>query len=186
MLLLLFPAFAWGRGRLSAVDVGLILVFANLGLTSVRHVPLFADRGRAAPRGRVAGDRGKVAPASTGQASGQPCGERLPSLAPTLTAPGAPLVAGAVLLLTALSAHWVGMAQVPTNPLRLDLDEGRYPARTMAFIRDNRLPPRLFSVYAWGGYELWRLYPRVPDVHGRAHARVRAGGARRSSWTWST
>ena len=42
MLLLLFPAFAWGRARLSAADVGLVLVFANLGLTSVRHVPLFA------------------------------------------------------------------------------------------------------------------------------------------------
>src|SRR5215831_2602165 len=28
MLLLLFPAFAWGRGRLSAADVGLVLVFA--------------------------------------------------------------------------------------------------------------------------------------------------------------
>ena len=54
MLLLLFPAFAWGRGRLSAADVGLVLVFANLGLTSVRHVPLFAIVAAAAARGRAA------------------------------------------------------------------------------------------------------------------------------------
>ncbi len=95
---------------------------------------------------------------------------RLPSLAPALTAPGAPLVAGAALLVTAVSAHWAGMAQVPMNPLRLDLDEGRYPTRTMAFIRENRLPPRLFSVYAWGGYELFRLYPEYRMfMDGRTH-----------------
>jgi hypothetical protein len=169
MLLLLFPAFAWGRGRLSAVDVGLILVFANLGLTSVRHVPLFAIVAApplAAALQEIAARSRRVDWAGVRAAVRQ----RLPSLAPTLTAPGAPLVAGAVLLLTALSAHWVGMAQVPTNPLRLDLDEGRYPTRTMLFIRENRLPPRLFSVYAWGGYELWRLYPEYRMfMDGRTH-----------------
>ena len=75
-----------------------------------------------------------------------------------------------MLLLTAVSAHWAGMAGVPTNPVRLDLDEERYPTRTMAFIRENRLPPRLFSVYAWGGYELWRLYPEYRMfMDGRTH-----------------
>src|SRR5262249_42464904 len=46
----------------------------------------------------------------------------------------------------------------------------RYPGRTMAFIRENRLPPPLFSVYAWGGYELWRLYPEYRMfIDGRTH-----------------
>jgi hypothetical protein len=40
----------------------------------------------------------------------------------------------------------------------------------MTFIRDNRLPPQLFSVYAWGGYELWRLYPEYRMfMDGRTH-----------------
>jgi hypothetical protein len=40
----------------------------------------------------------------------------------------------------------------------------------MAFIRDNQLPPRLFSVYAWGGYELFRLYPEYRMfMDGRTH-----------------
>jgi hypothetical protein len=169
MLLLLFPAFAWGRSRLGAADVLMVLVFANLGLTSVRHVPLFAivaapvlaDALQAVLARMRRIDWARVRTAVR---------ERLPSLAPALTAPGAPLVAGAVLLVTAVSAHWVGMAQVPTNPLRLDLDEGRYPTRTMTFIRENRLPPRLFSVYAWGGYELWRLYPEYRMfMDGRTH-----------------
>ncbi len=169
MLLLLFPAFAWGRGRLSAADVGLVLVFANLGLTSVRHVPLFAIVA-APPLAAALGaamaewrrvDWARIRDAVRG---------RLPSLAPALTAPDMPVVAGAVLLLTAVSAHWAGIARVPTNPLRLDLEESRYPERTMTFIRENRLPHQLFSVYAWGGYELWRLYPEYRMfMDGRTH-----------------
>jgi hypothetical protein len=168
-LLLLFPAFAWGRGALSAVDVGLILVFANLGLTSVRHVPLFAIV--VAPP-LAAALQAVLATARPIDWAGIREGVRrqLPSLAPTLTAPSAPVVAGAVLLLTAVSAHWVAMAQVPTNPLHLDLNEGRYPHGTMTFIRENRLPRQLFSVYAWGGYELWRLYPEYRMfMDGRTH-----------------
>ena len=169
MLLLLFPAFAWGRSRLGVADVALVLAFANLGLTSVRHVPLFAIV--AAP---ILADALQAVLARTRRIDWAgiraAVRRRLPSLAPALTAPGAPLVAGAALLVTAVSAHWAGMAQVPTNPLRLDLDEGRYPTRTMAFIRENRLPPRLFSVYAWGGYELFRLYPEYRMfMDGRTH-----------------
>jgi hypothetical protein len=169
MLLLLFPAFAWGRGRLSAADVGLVLVFANLALTSVRHVPLFAIVAApplaAALEETVASWRRVDWSRVRGAVR-----TRLPSLAPALTAPSAPAVAATVLLVTAVSAHWAAMAQVPANPLRLDLDEGRYPGKTMAFIRDNQLPPQLFSVYAWGGYELWRLYPEYRMfMDGRTH-----------------
>jgi hypothetical protein len=169
MLLLLFPAFAWGRGRLGATDVGLVLVFANLALSSVRHVPLFAvvvAPPLAAALQEAMGNWRRVDWARVRDGMRQ----RLPSLAPALTAPSAPMVAATVLLVTAFSAHWAAMARVPTNPLRLDLDEGRYPARTMTFIRDNQLPRQLFSVYAWGGYELWRLYPEYRIfMDGRTH-----------------
>ena len=169
MLLLLFPAFAWGRGRLSAADVGLVFVFANLALTSVRHVPLFAIV--AAPPLAAALEETLASVRRIDWARVRDAvRRRLPSLAPALTAPGAPLMAATVLLVTAVSAHWAGMAQVPTNPLRLDLNEDRYPGKTMAFIRNNRLPPQLFSVYAWGGYELWRLYPEYRMfMDGRTH-----------------
>ena len=151
MLLLLFPAFAWGRGRLSAADVGLVLAFANLGLTSVRHVPLFAVVAAAPLAVALEGAMAEWRRVDWAEIRGA-VRRRLPSLAPALTAPGMPVMAGAVLLLTAVSAHWAGIARVPTNPLRLDLQESRYPERTMTFIRENRLPHQLFSVYAWGGY----------------------------------
>jgi hypothetical protein len=168
MLLLLFPALAWGRRQLGAADVAGLFLFANLGLTSVRHVPLFAVVAApplaAALQEAAAGwrvDWGRLRDAAR---------RHLPSLAPRLIAPSAPMVAAAVLLLTATTAYWAGMAQVPVNPLRLDLAEDRYPSRTMRFIRENRLPPRLFSVYAWGGYELWRLYPEYRVfMDGRTH-----------------
>jgi hypothetical protein len=169
MLLLLFPAFAWGRGRLGATDVGLVLVFAHLGLTSVRHVPLFAIV--AAPpladalHGALLTVRG-VDWAGFREAVRR----RLPAIGPVLTAPGAPLAGAAAVILVAVSAYWAALAREPANPLRLDLSESRYPGQTMAFIREHRLPAPLFSVYAWGGYELWRLYPEYRMfIDGRTH-----------------
>ncbi|HSE94274.1 MAG TPA: tetratricopeptide repeat protein, partial [Methylomirabilota bacterium] len=57
-----------------------------------------------------------------------------------------------------------------TNPFVLDLNEERYPRRTMTFIRERRLPAPVFNTYAWGGYELWRLYPDYQVfMDGRTH-----------------
>jgi hypothetical protein len=169
MLLLLFPAFAWGRGRLSVPDVGLILVFAHLGLTSVRHVPLFAVVAAVPLADALGGALAKVRRIDWARVR-ETVVRRLPSLGRTLTAPAAPLLGGALLLLAGVSGYWAAMAGAPTNPLRLDLHEGRYPERTMAFIREHRLPAPLFSVYAWAGYELWRLYPEYRMfMDGRTH-----------------
>jgi hypothetical protein len=169
MLLLLFPAFAWGRGRLSAVDVGLVLVFANLGLTSVRHVPLFAVVAAPPLADALGGTLAAVRRIDWARVR-EAVKRRLPSLGRPLTTPGAPLLGGAVLLLAAVSGYWAAMAGAPTNPLRLDLHEDRYPERTMMFIREHQLPAPLFSVYAWAGYELWRLYPEYRMfMDGRTH-----------------
>ena len=169
MLLLLFPAFAWGRSRLSAADVGLILVFAHLGLTSVRHVPLFAIVAAPPLADALQGVLAAVRRVDWARLRAA-VRRRLPSIGSALTAPSAPLAAGALLLVVTVSAYWAAMAQGPANPLQQDLAESRYPRRTMAFIREHRLPPPLFSVYAWGGYELWRLYPEYRMfMDGRTH-----------------
>jgi hypothetical protein len=169
MLLLLFPAFAWGRARLSVADVGLVLVFAHLGLTSVRHVPLFAIVAAAPLADALQGALMSVRRVDWARFRAA-VRRRLPSIGSALTAPSAPLAAGAVLLFVAVSAYWTAMTPGPANPLRLDLAESRYPGRTMTFIREHRLPPPLFSVYAWGGYELWRLYPEYRMfIDGRTH-----------------
>jgi hypothetical protein len=169
MLLLLFPAFAWGRGRLSAVDVGLILTFAHLGLTSVRHVPLFAVVAAPPLADALGGALSTVRRFDWAHVRDE-AARRLPSLGRSLTAPGTPLLGGALLLLAAVSGYWAAIAGAPTNPLRQDLHQDRYPERTMVFIREHRLPAPLFSVYAWAGYELWRLYPEYRMfMDGRTH-----------------
>jgi hypothetical protein len=158
MLLLLFPAFARGRHRLGPADVASMLVFAFLGLAAVRHVPLFAIL--AAPpladalQGAASGWR--TAPWTRALAAAR---RRLPSLAPALASSAAPLAAGALLVLAGAGIYWAAMLAGGGSPLHLDLVEARYPRRGVAFIADQELPPPLFSVNAWGGYEVWRLAP---------------------------
>lgn len=171
MLLLLFPAFAWGRSRLKVPDILLTLVFAHLALRAVRHIPLFA----------VA-----VAPvlADTLQAALQRLWARrapgweaigrlrphLPSIWPLATSPATPRAVAAFFVLVGLSAAWGNFLAPAANPFLQDLNEARYPERTMRFIKQERLPGPIFNAYAWGGYELWRLYPdyRV-FIDGRSH-----------------
>ena len=132
MLLLLFPAFAWGRGRLSVPDVGLILVFAHLGLTSVRHVPLFAIVAAAPLADALHG--AMVAVRRVDWARLREAGRRrLPSIGPALTAAGAPLVAGTALLVVAVGAYWAAMAGGPRTPSgwtsrRAGTRGGRWPS----------------------------------------------------------
>jgi hypothetical protein len=169
LLLLLFPALAWGRARLRLADVALLFVFAHLALTAVRHVPLFAIVAAPILADALQGAWGRVRPPAGPAAIGA-LRRALPSLGARLAAPAAPLLAGAALVLLGVGVYWSAVGPQPGNPLRLDLDERRYPERTMAFIKTHRLPPPLFSVYAWGGYELWRLHPEYRMfLDGRTH-----------------
>jgi hypothetical protein len=169
LLLLLFPAFAWGRERLRAADIVLLLAFAHLGLSAVRHIPLFAVVAAAPLADALQAALGKLRPESWPAALAA-ARRRLPSIGAALTAPAAPLLAGAAVILAVVGAYWAAVAPLPGNPLRLDLEESRYPVQTVAFIKEHRLPAPLFSVYAWGGYELWRLYPEYRMfLDGRTH-----------------
>jgi hypothetical protein len=171
MLLALFPAFAWGRMRLGVVDVLLVLTFTHMGLASTRHIPLFAvavaplladgleaalrEHARRRPPALAAVERLRVV---------------LPTLWPSLTAPALYVAVTGLFLVVALVAAWASFRDPNLNPFVQDLNERRYPERTMTFIKNEHLPAPLFNGYAWGGYELWRLYPdyRV-FIDGRTH-----------------
>ncbi|PYM66836.1 MAG: hypothetical protein DMD79_02195 [Candidatus Rokuibacteriota bacterium] len=171
MLLLIFPAVAWGRASLSMTDVLLLFTFAHLGLLSIRHVPIFAivaipplavalQGGLEECRRRAVGAPPLVARARAA----------LPSLWPLASSPVTWLVGAAGLLLLGVALYWGAFLGAPGNPLRLDLNEHRYPREAITFIDENRLPAPLFNVYAWAGYELWRLYPRYRVfIDGRTH-----------------
>jgi tetratricopeptide (TPR) repeat protein len=171
MLLLLVPAFAWGRARLSLVDALVALTFAHLGLASARHIPLFAvaaapllaDALEAATRGLW-----ERRPRPGWLAARLRAG--LPTLWPVVGSPRTLPAVAAFVLVVGLAATWIGFLDPFQNPFVQDLNERRYPEGTVAFIRDERLPAPLFNAYAWAGYELWRLYPdyRV-FIDGRTH-----------------
>ena len=171
MLLLLVPAFAWGRARLDTTDVLLGVTFAHLALSSARHIPLFAVA--VAPLLADALD-GAVRElwARRSPALDLPGVVRrwLPSLSRPILSPDAPVAVAAFCVLIGVTSSWIGFLDPLHNPFLQDLNERRYPVQTMAFIKQERLPAPLFNAYAWAGYELWRLYPdyRV-FIDGRTH-----------------
>jgi hypothetical protein len=51
----------------------------------------------------------------------------------------------------------------------LDLEQSRFPARAASFLDAKKLPSPLFNSYDFGGYLIWRLYPRYHVyIDGRA------------------
>lgn len=171
MLLLLVPAFAWGRARLSTTDVLVALTFTHLALSSGRHTPLFAVA--VAPLLADALDGTGRELWGRRPPGWDPAGavrRHLPSLWPAIASAHTLLVVIAFGLLVGIVGAWGSFLDPLTSPFLQDLNEGRYPAQTMAFIKQERLPAPLFNVYAWGGYELWRLYPEYRVfIDGRTH-----------------
>jgi hypothetical protein len=171
MLVALVPAFAWGRARIGVVDALIALTFTHLGLSSARHVPLFAVA--VAPLladGLQAAGQELLGARVSGRALAGWLRARVPSLWPVLTAVETPVVVATFVLVVGLATAWAGFLDPLANPFVQDLNERRYPSDTMAFIRQERLPAPLFNAYAWGGYELWRLYPDYQVfIDGRTH-----------------
>jgi hypothetical protein len=171
MLLLLIPALAWGRDRLGAADLVVMLTFTHLALSSARHVPLFAV---AVAPPLAAALEGAARELWAHRAAARDLGRRLrahvPSLWPVLTAAETPLAVAAFVILIGLASAWGSFLDPVTNPFFQDLNERRYPHDATDFIRRERLPAPLFNTYAWAGYELWRLYPEYRVfIDGRTH-----------------
>jgi hypothetical protein len=190
LLLLLIPAFAWGRARLSATDVVLLLSFLHLALTAIRHIPLFAVAAAVPLAASLQATLAAIAARCAGPGGlGPRLAVALPTLAPLARRHAVQLGAAVLLGVLGLAATGAAMIDPWANPFLLDLNEERYPRRTMTFIREQRLPAPLFNTYAWGGYELWRLYPDYRlFMDGRTHVygsdvlrdflEVTSGGAR--------
>jgi hypothetical protein len=71
----------------------------------------------------------------------------------------------------------VASAQIATGHVgaELDREQFRFPARATSFLDTQKLPAPLFNSYDFGGYLIWRLYPRYrvyidgrTDLYGHA------------------
>ena len=79
--------------------------------------------------------------------------------------------ASAVLLVAVVCANAVS-DHIATE---LDREQSRFPARAASFLDAQKLPAPLFNSYDFGGYLIWRLYPRYQvyidgrtDLYGHA------------------
>jgi tetratricopeptide (TPR) repeat protein len=171
MLLLLVPALAWGRTRLRSTDIVVMITFTHLALTSARHVPLFAVA-VAPPLADAleAAIRELWARRAVARDLAQRVRAQVPSLWPVVSAAETPLAVAAFVIVVGLASAWGSFLDPAHNPFFQDLNERRHPHDATDFIKRERLPAPLFNTYAWGGYELWRLYPEYRVfIDGRTH-----------------
>lgn len=154
LLLLALGGFALARRPLWAGDLLLLLILAHASLTSIRHIPIFALAATPVMAEALAGVLGRAERrlAESG---------RLALAAVTATA--------AALLLLAYGAA-VELQRTPrrgwfdyTGALR------GFPVAACDAIERNGWEGALFNDYKWGGYCIWRFYPRRKVfIDGRA------------------
>jgi hypothetical protein len=81
------------------------------------------------------------------------------------------LQASAVLLAAVVCGH------IATDHIAAELDreQSRFPARAASYLDAQKLPAPIFNAHDFGGYLIWRLYPRYrvyidgrTDLYGRA------------------
>jgi len=155
MVLALLAAAAISRLRLRPRDILLVSVMLFAGLRSVRHIPIFA----------------LVAAPILGRLVQSLLEQRNIHLSdPTPPAKGrvavnAAIFAGFVIFV----ALWV-RSVIQREP-RAEAEN--FPVRAICFLAQNDLPGPLFNHYNWGGYLIWKLYPRYEvfadgraDVYG--------------------
>ena len=182
LLLLLVVGAVLARRRPSLAEALLIVLFAYLGLSSVRNInqfsivvgPFIAVYLSSAWR-RVMDLRRRVPTPATGAAPAAPTSPALAttrrravsSVPPAKALLNALLVAVITATVLVVSAPSIGQAH------NLKVQAGRFPAGAVAYMQAHHPAGRLFNSYDWGGYLIWRLYPAVrvyvdgrPDMYG--------------------
>lgn len=158
MLLALIGAAFIGRPRLNWTHLILILAFTHLALSQSRNVAVWSIvvSPLLAVYLQQALSRRSTAAKNTGKGSPiKPRTERIVNLSVLL-------VTG--LLYLAETFHFVSPRALRAN------EAAQFPAGAVAYMQTHRLPARTFAAYAWGGYVLWKLYPRYQDfIDGRAN-----------------
>jgi hypothetical protein len=171
MILLLFAGLCLSR-RLRVTDVVLAVAFTHLGLTSIRHIPLFVVAVTPLLASTTTEALARVWAARGVRVDGvlRAAAARLPSLWPLARSPHTHAALAACLVLALLAGYAFRVVDPRTGALAQDLNEARYPVRSVEFMKREAVPGPLFNLYLWGGYELWRLYPDYQVFFdGRTH-----------------
>jgi hypothetical protein len=164
MILVLIASFFLARKQLNWTHLLLILAFTHLALSQSRNVaiwsiaisPLLAFYLQAA--------------ILSWRPAAQPDETESPSRARPLLSRGRERTLNLALLVLALLLYTVEAAHfVSAQALRRD-ERSSFPAAALSYMNRHTLPGRTYADYAWGGYVLWKGYPRYRDfIDGRAN-----------------
>jgi hypothetical protein len=152
MLLTLIITLPLSRARIQARELLLLGVASAAALFSVRHIPLFAII--------VPPILSLKTEAWFGHTSRR------------LSSPGRRTTSNPVwlnaLVLAALIV-FVGVRVRFTLANQQKQEAESFPAHAIAFLRDNEAPEPILNHYNWGGYMIWKLYPKYRVyIDGRA------------------
>ena len=57
---------------------------------------------------------------------------------------------------------------IATTPLKVDAHNGNFPVGSVEFIKENKLSGNLLTLFHWGSYAAWKLYPQcLVAIDGR-------------------
>ena len=158
MLLILLAVVALSEFRIDYTDLLLVAVLGYMSLMAVRNVALFALAATPVIARHGESTLMQLLEALKRRTSWGPWIDRLLAhqFAKTRL-----LIAVNWLLLALVVLLALGIA---TKPLLSEATakelKARLPVDAVSFIEQRALPPELFNSYNWGGYLIWRLYPR--------------------------
>ncbi len=152
MLALTVLAMAWSLRSLEATDLLLIVIFTYLAFSSRRNIALFALV--ASPI--LAKHIQIAAPRLLRRKEG--IGGSKPTFLNREI--GRPLQGLLIWLLLIAVAGSAILGRVRNPNFGLGVDESQYPIGAAQFIEENQLPGNMYNLHHWGGYLIWRLFPK--------------------------
>ena len=145
VVLATFAALSWSRLELRLRDLLLLLVSLYAALVSIRLIPLFILI--AVP---LVATRFGNWPRSDGRP--QPVARNL---------------LNGLILLAIVAFAGIHATRVIWRQPQVEIE--RFPANAVAFLQNHPPSGRIFNLYDWGGYLIWKLYPSMPVfIDGRA------------------
>jgi hypothetical protein len=145
MILAMMAAVAWSPRRLSGTEILLLLVSAGAALLSVRHIPIFVLA---------------AVPILSAQIQAWWRARHTPGEAQNLfklADPAASWVNGVVMVsFLALSIVWIHSIIARQSAT----ESQTFPEAAVSFVETAGPPGPILNHYNWGGYFIWKLYPK--------------------------
>jgi hypothetical protein len=168
LLLATTATLASSRLRVRPRDILLLMVSTFAALSSIRMIPFFVLI--AVPilsrpvESWARGDRGRL----DRSRADRPLDQRARPASHTSHVP-MPYTVWLNLLILLSLAGFVGFQITRVVRRQPQIEAQRFPAGAVAYLQARPAAGPLFNLYDWGGYLIWRLYPRTPVfIDGRA------------------